>query len=141
MFDAFDLDGDGVVSDDEFIVGLRELGVSLEPTQIPTVLQLLPTHGGQIVYKTFVALFGGKEQHVLSDVTNQIRHILRERGLQLKQAFQSMDTNHDGAISPQEFAEGLRTLQINLHPDKLEELMRLIEPLRAGDSPWEDPSA
>jgi hypothetical protein len=39
VFDAFDLDGDGVVSDDEFIVGLRELGVSLEPTQVPTLLE------------------------------------------------------------------------------------------------------
>ena len=45
----------------------------------------------------------------------------------LKQAFRAMDTNHDGVISREEFAQGLKALQIDLHPDKLMEFLRLVD--------------
>jgi len=96
-FEAFDKDGDGKLTEAEFIAGALALGVSEDAAKA-----IWETHGkpgdGVMDLKEFVAIFGIGPDEILE---RSFQHF----GNPTK-AFESMDVNHDGLLSPAEWKVG-----------------------------------
>jgi len=109
LFRGLDLDGDGVLTRDEFIRAVRATGVEADLIKL-MILSVDADHSGVIDFTEFLAATLEKSMYITKhDV------ILR--------AFRSFDQNDSGALTQQEIAETLEMTE----PEKFKEIQRIYD--------------
>lgn len=126
-YDAFDKDPKGKLSPEEF----NELCAGLEPPISPEdagplfkELDSAPTNG-EISPEEFYAKVGGPEKYGITVPEFKAR-AKRKHGTP-KKAFDAMDKDKDGQISPEEFEEGCKNLQPPVSPEEAKPLFNAID--------------
>ena len=95
---------------------------------------------GRVDLHSFCRRFETPElrQQRLNKVLDQVATAFYVNNFDLKKAFAMFDRNGDGVISPQEFRLGLASLDIGLHYDEIDELMRSMSARPDGSISYDD---
>ena len=146
VFAQFDRNRDNYLSKSEFKQGLNELGMRVEDWQIDDLMRIVDSDRmDAIQYRDFVTHFGpnagvSKDVRVGADagtefarVKQELIHVFRQHGVNLDTAFQAFDRDGDGTISPMEFSDGLRALNVNLSPTKIQDIVSVMDKDRNGN--------
>ena len=64
---------------------------------------------------------------LMRTLRNEMSDMLKETGLDLEAAFKAFDVDGDGTVTPDEFRTGLRSLQLKLTAEQIEEVVDLID--------------
>ena len=146
MFASFDRNGDNYLSKSEFKQGLQQAGMRVEDWQVDDLMRIIDSDRmDAIQYRDFVTHFGpnagiskdvrvgaGTEK-VFAEVKQDLIHVFRQHGVNLDTAFQAFDRDGDGTISPMEFSDGLRALNVNLPPSKIQDIVSVMDKDRNGN--------
>jgi len=135
-FKRFDVDKDGALSPSEFRAGLEQrLHIKLAPKLLDSIFRRIDAdNDGFIGYSEFLSRFkatpsatvsaDGNHDH-LSDL-DVCKSLIQGFGT-AADAFQDMDTDHDGRLNKDELGEGLERLGIRLSSQRLERLLEMFD--------------
>lgn len=118
MFAELDSDGNGQVSREEFMDGIRKAGIKISRQRVTDLIveiNPLDTHAKNIDYRKFMAFAAKISQSDLhgsgtDDVAREearVRDKIRENYPDAKQAFHAFNHNKDGRLSEEEFFKGI----------------------------------
>jgi calmodulin len=141
-FQAFDTNGDGLISPHEFRQGLKELRIDVGWSQVNDLINHFDSRGtGDIEYRAFAREFGNSDRlsktttigggsigasskRLLTEVIAEVKAIMDRQRVNVATAFDAFDTDGDGRISRSEFSTGLKALNVDLAAYQVDELMR-----------------
>ena len=113
VFDKFDANRDGKISQQEYKAVLKALGKGTTPGEVAKIFQVVDLDGdGFINFKEFM------EAHKKGGGI---------RTMDIQSAFRTFDLNDDGKISPQEVLEVLRRLGENCSLDDCRRMVRGVD--------------
>ena len=127
-FEYYDLAGTGVVTKDQFELGLEKLGVSLKKKDIQTFLKHFGYGGDQINgvdYRQFSNSIQENDANV-DLIQQKIKRDLFStinNGVGYFDLFSSYDLNGDGKVTRLSFRKSLEKLNIKLQEDELRKMM------------------
>eukprot|EP00928_Gymnodinium_smaydae_P016486 TRINITY_DN16193_c0_g1_i2.p1 TRINITY_DN16193_c0_g1~~TRINITY_DN16193_c0_g1_i2.p1 ORF type:complete len:1263 (-),score=250.08 TRINITY_DN16193_c0_g1_i2:900-4298(-) len=146
-FRAFDANGDGLVSPQEFIHAIARLGLSLSGEEAANLLARLDTNAdGMVSYDEFLSqLFqavhdpatarigpalvehASRQDPAASSLWQRVARAFQDRGVPLRQVFALFDADGDGVISRQELVEAFRLMRLGLVEADVERMLRDID--------------
>ncbi|EAR94381.2 EF hand protein (macronuclear) [Tetrahymena thermophila SB210] len=106
-FNLFDEDGDGVISQQEFVIGMKQLNLGLSIFEIKKLMKIIDIDGNeQISKQEFIKVLSEKNQAFNIDplkdfslsLLTKIRNMINLKGADLLQAFEEVDTQQRGFI-------------------------------------------
>jgi Ca2+-binding EF-hand superfamily protein len=130
VFDEFDENGDGVLSQSEFGRALVKLGLENASAEVDLdkLFNLFDCDDkGVISVKDFMRFVLGSKNNIV-DLTRKLRRILksRKRG-DLDRVFEEFDRNGDGMLEKREFSRALRKLDLDVDDTETDQLMRRFD--------------
>eukprot|EP01050_Picozoa_sp_SAG11_P001508 SAG11_NODE_65_length_18798_cov_11.881224_7_plen_1529_part_00 len=134
-FEAFDDNGDGVISPDEFRRGIRAIGMNLLESEVEDMIRHIDASGrGRISRRDFESEFGYSSlaYRMSNDNIRRMQEKFRNHGANLEEAFEAFDDNGDGVISPVEFRRGIRAMGMNLLESEVEDMIRHFDTSGTG---------
>jgi calmodulin len=146
-FRAFDTNGDGFVSPQEFKNAVAQLGLGLSGDEADALLAHLDTdNDGMVSYEEFLTqLFRAARDPSLARLGpafvehfaaydegacalwQRIARAFRDRGVPLRQVFELFDADRDGVISRQELSEAFQLMRLGLSGSDVDRLLRDID--------------
>jgi len=133
-FDAVDSDGDEAISVDEVRAALKDLDLNIADDLLDEVLK---SEG--IEAKDAVDLQG------FTDVVARVQEKLEELGNtprvcedRLRSIFDSLDADHDGAMTKDELSQGLGELGVDLSDQEIDKLLEQMKAREASDKAADD---
>ena len=151
VFAQFDRNRDNYLSKSEFKQGLHEVGMRVDDYQIDDLMRIVDSDRmDAIQYRDFVTHFGpnagiSKDVRVgagagmeFARVKQELIQVFRQHGVNLDTAFQAFDRDGDGTISPMEFSDGLRALNVNLSPTKIQDIVSVMDKDRNGNIDYQE---
>jgi len=146
-FRAFDANGDGFISPQEFKHALSQLKVGASDEDVAWLLSRLDLNAdGMVSYEEFLARhfnaaqdprvanvgpafvehFAGHDAAAQS-LWQRVARVFRDRGVPLRQAFALFDADGDGIISRQDLLEAFRLMHLGLSDGDVERMMKDID--------------
>ena len=123
-FNKIDANGDGAISRQELKTGLK-----LNDTELDTVFALGDIdQDGEISLSEFVRLMCPAAESGLTKFRNSFRNIQ-----EIVAAFKRFDSNCDGALSQQEFVNGMKSSHINLSTAEVKAIFTLADVNQDGE--------
>jgi len=134
VFGELDADRDGLVSASEFHTAMYRLRVELPPQLIDEAIEALQldVRPRYVEYMGFAQCISKYKCWILSvkQVMDAVKHERRLFGQSLndmKTTFQAMDSNGDGELDAEEFANAMRHLDVGLNQHQTEEMMSAFD--------------
>ena len=123
-FQAFDRDGDGVISRHELISGLRQLDFGLSAMQVDDVLVSMDMDGDGISYHEFARRFDtpADDRLLLQQVRDEVRALLRRNSSfgGWDRVLAAFEATSDGCLTKQAFQRGWVRAGLNLTERQLD---------------------
>eukprot|EP00163_Fabomonas_tropica_P010710 TRINITY_DN2095_c0_g1_i2.p1 TRINITY_DN2095_c0_g1~~TRINITY_DN2095_c0_g1_i2.p1 ORF type:complete len:737 (-),score=186.41 TRINITY_DN2095_c0_g1_i2:193-2403(-) len=114
----FDINGDGVVTHQEFVKALQNYNFHFTPAEYERLLKFVDAdRSGEVEYEEFLAAFdiadsAGSEWS--ENVVQQICSVLYSNREQLRRVFAGLDPENTGVITVAEFRTGIESLNLLL---------------------------
>eukprot|EP00746_Dinoflagellata_sp_MGD_P165407 gnl/MRDRNA2_/MRDRNA2_94657_c0_seq1.p1 gnl/MRDRNA2_/MRDRNA2_94657_c0~~gnl/MRDRNA2_/MRDRNA2_94657_c0_seq1.p1 ORF type:complete len:1522 (+),score=530.41 gnl/MRDRNA2_/MRDRNA2_94657_c0_seq1:147-4712(+) len=126
-YDAFDKDPKGKLSPEEFNELCADLKPPIPPEEAGPLFKQIDTAptNGEISPEEFFGAVGGPEKYGLTVPEFKAR-AKRKHGTP-KKAFDAMDADKDGQISPEEFEEGCKNLEPPVSPEEAKPLFNALD--------------
>jgi len=133
-YGAFDKDGDGNVTPEEFTAGCANLKPPVSPAQAATLFDKLDGDGsGGIVPSEFYAEMGGEEDFEPAGLTvPEFKRRAQDTFGTPKAAFEGLDGNGDGNVTPEEFVEGCKKLKPPVTAEQAEAIFKKLDKDKSG---------
>ncbi|KAL8346909.1 hypothetical protein RB601_003445 [Gaeumannomyces tritici] len=110
VFDIIDKDGTGSISAEEFADAMESLGLSATDAEAQDIIADIDTNkDGQIDFHEFLRAMAHPETNQALDPNSQ-KHDINKEQRELLQAFEVIDQDGSGSISPDELRRALRHL-------------------------------
>jgi len=116
LFSEMDADGNGQLSREEFINGLRNAGINLSPARVESLMKDFSNDNHNVDYRKFLVVASKLSLNDLHDAGKdddvgreeaRARDKIREHFPDAKQAFHAFNKNKDGRLSQEEFFAGI----------------------------------
>ena len=142
IFEAMDRNRDGSINGRELESALRDLNITLMPSEVSMVMQRFdPSNRGEFRYRDFAdfcrrdayqearSSYSSRE---VDEAANRLRlritDAVRSRRTTLQRVFETMDRDRSGTVSLRELEDALADLDIRLPRDDLYKLMYKFDP-------------
>ena len=119
----FDANHDGTIERDEFVQGLKTLGLQISKLQVDGLMHRYGD-GKVLVMRDFIALAERHERPIpkqTSSIQEKLKRVLekaRNKGVAFEDAFKHFDSNGDGKLSIQECTKGLKSIGMVVKSDE-----------------------
>ncbi|EDV26886.1 uncharacterized protein TRIADDRAFT_54259 [Trichoplax adhaerens] len=151
VFQRYDKDGDGKVSESEFRLVLGGMGLSMSDEQFKILIKKFGFYKGNLSYTDFVDKFDNTRSPLQNDPTVQfhpvqkykvreqkytmtaeevetkLRNKIRDGFQGLREAFYKIDDDHNGAITKSEFRRLLDSMMFVLSDSEFDKLVQKID--------------
>ena len=147
LFRSFDVDKNGTLSTDEFVNGLRYIGVDLSETEFEQLLEMVDSDGsGEIDYLEFskqlataddgaTGWFGGSNEPPVNTVVNsletetfnKLRGWVSRNRLSWDAAFRHFRRAQSGDMNADDFQRAVRVVNSKLSEQQMAQLMRCVD--------------
>jgi Ca2+-binding EF-hand superfamily protein len=135
-FSAFDKNGDGIISANEFIEAFKVMELGLSVQEIKKLLSYFDTsRTGKIDYKLFcnkIQKTSSSSESWEEEILNRVRERIKEKGLSVWEAFGAFDENGDGVISSAEFTKAFNIMELGLTDQEIQKLLTYFDQSRTG---------
>ena len=141
-FKIFDQDNDGQISPEEFrntiLITLR---MPISEQEIQQLINACHTVNGSITQtefnNKFSSLLPANSGHAQAgtwqdSIVDMVRQRIREKGLDIRQAFNAFDENKDGFIDNGEFKRTFRIMDLGLTENEIDRLLQWFDPNMTG---------
>jgi calmodulin len=152
-FRAFDANGDGFISPQEFKHAISQLKIGASEEEVAWLVARLDINAdGMVSYEEFLAnhFHAARDPGVANVGTAFVEHfsshdaaaqslwqrvarVFKERGVPLRQAFALFDSDGDGIISRQDLLEAFKLMRLGLSDSDVDRMMRDIDANQDGN--------
>ena len=147
VFMAFDSNGDGIITADEFHSAMARLNLGLTPCEIAHILaQLDVNRDGKITYKELLGIIeqprsipaATKSTESIpkpqpqADPLKEVVQAIASSGIDLAGAFRVFDQNGDGLISREEFGKVFSDMKLGFSAEQVRGLQDRVDKNRDG---------